>query len=277
MTANDTTPQTVEWGTVAAGWDRNRAMVETMKAGLTERLLAFLTLQPAERVLELGAGTGELAALLADAVGDGGDVLASDVAPGMVDLIAATNAGRPNVRAALLDAGDLGPRDEEFDAVVFRMGLMFLTQPERAMAEIRRVLKPGGRLALTTWAGPQENMWLVAIGMSAMLNGMISGPMPTEAGGPLSLSDPDRLVELARSAGFATATVDAVDVAFTVAGVDEHIAHVTALAPPLAAAYEVASRDQRETFRASVEDMTKQFRTADGMVIPGRALLLQAS
>lgn len=277
MSTSGTTQQKVDWSAVADGWDTHRGSIEEFKTGLTEQLLTFLALQTGERVLELGAGSGELARRLSAQVGDSGRVLATDVAPGMVALIESTTAHLPNVHTARLDAADIGHCDALFDAVVFRMGLMFVTPPESALAEIRRVLRPGGRMAVTTWAGPEHNMWLAAVGMAAMFNGMISGPMPTEPGGPMSLSDPAALAALARSAGFSDVSVEPVELAFTAADVDDHIAQVTALAPPLAAAYDGATADQHAAFRSSVTDLDKPFLTQEGLLIPGQALLLTAS
>ena len=87
-----------QWTDVAQGWDVHRDRVERMKAPLTAELLSSLALRPGEHVLELDAGTGELALVLADAVGPGGRVLATDVAPGIIDLICHTTAQRPCIK-----------------------------------------------------------------------------------------------------------------------------------------------------------------------------------
>ncbi|MGN6473659.1 MAG: methyltransferase domain-containing protein, partial [Mycobacteriales bacterium] len=96
---------TVDWSTVSAGWDERRHQVEQMKTALNKRLLDELNLEPGQRVLELGGGTGDFARQLAAAVGPTGAVVASDYATGMVDLIRATTADLPNVEARQIDAG----------------------------------------------------------------------------------------------------------------------------------------------------------------------------
>ncbi|MBV9486161.1 MAG: methyltransferase domain-containing protein, partial [Frankiaceae bacterium] len=230
MSANDTAHRSLDWSTVAEGWDSNRQLVETVKTELSRQLVEGLALTPGDSVLELGAGTGEFARQLSAAVGDGGRVLATDYAAGMVELIERTTADLPNTRAMRLDAADIGPVAEPFDAIAFRFGLMLVPDPGTALTESRRVLRAGGRFAATTWAAPEHNMWLVSVGMSAMLNGMVSGPMPTEPGGPLSLGDPDQLEKLAQVAGFSEVSVKRVDVIFRTRDVDSHIAHVTQMA-----------------------------------------------
>ncbi len=118
-----------------------------MKADLTPRLLDALGLRSGRRVLELGAGTGELAARLAAAVAPGGSVVASDVAPGMVGLLKARLDGIAGVEVAEIDATDIALPTSSVDAVAFRMGLMLVPQPAAAVAEIERVLRPDGRVA----------------------------------------------------------------------------------------------------------------------------------
>jgi SAM-dependent methyltransferase len=195
----------------------------------------------------------------------------------MVELIGATTADLPNVETAQVDAAATGQPDAAFDAIAFRMGLMLVGQPEAALKEFRRVLRPGGRVVAATWAAPEHNPWLVCVGMSAMLNGLISGAMPTAPGGPLSLGDPSVLEQLAVGAGFQQTSVLPIETPARFTSVDDHLAHVTSLAPPLAISYNNASEDQRAAMRATLEQVTEQYRTEDGLVIPGLALMLVAS
>src|SRR3954471_23950245 len=94
----------VDWTAVAPAWDRHRISIELMKTELTQGLLDGLGDLRGARVLELGAGTGELAARLPDAVGPSGSLVATDVAEGMVVLVRARLAGLPQAETALVDA-----------------------------------------------------------------------------------------------------------------------------------------------------------------------------
>lgn len=276
MSGTDTAAFSVDWSTVSAGWDDNRHRVEVLKAELSDQMVAGIALQPGNAVLELGAGTGELAKRLAGLVGPAGRVVASDVAPGMVDLIAAATADMPNVETAVIDGAATGQPDAAYDAIVFRMGLMFIADPAAALRDHHRILKPGGRLAAATWAGMAHNPWLTTVGMAGMIHGLLSGGLPMEPGGPLSLGDPEPLRDLAIGAGFAEATVTEVDILMKFPDVDHYLGHVTALAPPFAAAFPAASDEQRAAVNATVTDATEPYRTDSGLAIPGRALLLVA-
>jgi SAM-dependent methyltransferase len=266
-----------DWTPVAASWGRHRAHVEQMKGDLTRDLLAALNLQPGQRVLELGAGTGDLARRLAAAVGPTGSVLATDVAEGMVALLRDTTADLPNIAVSRLDAVDIDLPDGSVDAVVFRMGLMFVAEPERALAECRRVLAPAGRLALAVWAGPQHNPWLASVGMSVMMHGLWHGGPPTQPGGVFSLSDQAALEQLVADSGFADVAVCEVATPAKFTSAEEHFEVVSGLAGPVSAAIAGADADSLAAVRASTAQAVERFRTDEGLVVPGLALLCTAT
>jgi ubiquinone/menaquinone biosynthesis C-methylase UbiE len=265
-----------DWTAVAPSWGRHRAHVEQMKDALTAELLATLDLQPGQRVLELGAGTGDLARRLAEAVGPTGHVLATDVAQGMVELLRDTTAGLPNIGVNRVDALDIDLPDASVDAVVFRMGLMFVAEPARALAECRRVLTPNGRLALAVWAGPEHNPWLASVGMSVMMHGMWTGGPPTAPGAVFSLADPAALERLVADAGFADVAVQEIATPARFSSVEEHFEVVGGLAGPVSAALAHADDDSLAAIRATTAQTVERFRTADGLVVPGLALLCTA-
>ena len=269
--------RTFDWTGAAASWDAHREHVEAMKAGLTRELLAGLRLSRGEHVLELGAGTGELALRLAEAVGADGRVMATDVAPGMADLIRRTTAGHPEITVSVADATGTGLPTASFDAVVFRMGLMLIEDPQRALAECRRVLRDHGRLGLAVWDAPQYNPWLLAVGMSAMMHGVVAGGPPTGPGGVFSLGDADLLAKLVRDAGFDEILVQPVATPSRFATPDQHVDTVTALAGPLSTALAAASPGTLAAVRRAAAEQIAAYKTGDGYEIPGQALLCVAS
>ncbi len=231
-----------------------------------------------ERVLELGAGTGHLAVHLADLVGPEGTLVASDISPAMVDLIEEKLAGVQHATAEVIDAAAIPAPAEAYDVVVSRMGLMFVPEPLQAFLAIRRVLRPGGRLVAATWAAPGRNPWMTAVGMAAVMNGVLAGPPPTSPGGPFSLGEPELLEKMAHDAGFPDVRVDTAEFTRHYESAAEHFNMVRVLAPPIAAALESATPEQVDAVRRSAEEFLAPYVTSDGgFDVPACALVLRAS
>lgn len=266
----------VDWSAVAPQWDRNRHEVEAMKTELTDLLLREVAPLAGRRVLELGAGTGELAARLAEAAGPQGSVVASDASAGMVEVLQARLREVPNVQVAQIDAASIPVPDESVDVVVFRMGLMLVPEPEAALQEMRRVLRPGGRIAVAVWGGPQDNPWIATVGMAAMMQGLVQGGPPVGPGSPFSLADPVDLEKRVRGAGFADVAVTTVDSTRHFTDAEHHLEVVSALAPHLSEAIARASSEQLAGLRQTVGELTARFRAGGGLDLPFRALLCVA-
>lgn len=266
---------TVNWSVVADVWEQEQEHTEQHTAALTAGVLQSLALQPGERVLELGCGTGALAQRLAAAVGTTGHVLASDVAAGMVEVARRSLAHAPQLEVQQLDASSTGLPDASFDAVVFVMGLMFLEQPAAAVAEIRRVLRPGGRAVVACWAGPEHNPWLSCVGMAAGMHGLLPGP-PTGPGGLFSLAQPGVLSAVLAAGGLAGPEVAPVEVCFRFPDVETYLATTPRMAAPLAAAL-AAQPDKQQAVLETAAQLAAAHLTPDGLVLPGLALVARAT
>jgi SAM-dependent methyltransferase len=156
------------------------------------------------------------------------------------------------------------------------MGLMFAPDPARSLAEMHRVLCPGGRLGVLTWAAIEHNPWMTCIGMAAMANGLVAGGPPVGPGGIFSLGDRTGLETLAKDAGFVDVAVDEIPTTFRAENVDAHVERVSSLAGPLAAAFKTATPEQLAAVRRTAADLAASYTSANGVALPGRALLLTA-
>jgi SAM-dependent methyltransferase len=265
-----------DWNAATRAWDEGRDFVETMNADLTAAMIDGLALSPGDAVLELGAGTGELAATIADAVGHDGRVMATDVAPGMVELVQRMATDRPQLRAAVVDASDTGFESSSYDAAAARMVLMFLPEPQAALTDWHRVLRPGGRLAVAVWDAPEHNTWLIALGMSAMIHGAVSGGPPTEPGGVFSLGSTDALTAVVEAAGFSHVKAQTVSMQARYSSAEEHFARVSAMAAPLRNALAAASPETLQAIKTTTAEIIAAHKTDDGYSIPAQALLCTA-
>src|SRR5262245_42860373 len=167
------------WSRVAPAWGAHAAFVDERSAIVTAAMLQAIRPQPGEWVLELAVGPGGGPGLAAaPLVAPAGVVVLSDVAPEMVAIAAerVTASGLGNVHTRVLDLEELDEPDASFDVVVCREGLMLVSDPARAAGEIRRVLRPGGRAAITVWGPRERNPWLSTV--FAAVAAELGAPMP---------------------------------------------------------------------------------------------------
>ena len=147
----------VNWQAAAAGWERERALVQAALGPVTEWMIARLGPRPGETIVELGAGTGEVGMEAAGRVAPDGRVIVSDRAPGMVAAARrrAAALGLQNVEARVLDLESIDLETASVDGVLCRLALMLVPDRARAVGEVRRVLRPGGRAAFAVWAAAE--------------------------------------------------------------------------------------------------------------------------
>src|SRR5262249_2852866 len=233
--------------------------------------------QPGERVLDLGSGPGGLGLLAARRLASGGEVVLSDVAPEMTEVAAARAEalGLHNVRTRVLDLEQIDEPDASYDVVLSRDGFQFATLPGRAANEVRRVLRPGGRVALATWGPRDRNPWLGVVFDTVSEQLGVTLP-PPGVPGPFSLDNADRIADVLTSAGLAQAAVRAMDVPRRVASFEEWWSRTKALAGPLSALLASLPTDVIDELRVRVARAVEPFRGAQGFDFPGVALLTSA-
>jgi ubiquinone/menaquinone biosynthesis C-methylase UbiE len=149
------------------GWDLAAVDYESLwRAQLAEARAALLALgSPAagEQVLDVACGTGLVSFEAARAVGPGGRVLGVDLSERMID--AAKRRGRDlslsNCSFSRMDGELLALPDASFDVVLCGLGLMYMPDPQQALREMSRVLRPGGRLSIAVWGERAKCGWSV--------------------------------------------------------------------------------------------------------------------
>src|SRR5437660_4852937 len=154
-------PQRSFWSSseVAEHWQQDVERRRQDMAEATQRMLKAAGLGPGDHVLDIGAGTGDQSILAARLVGPVGSILATDLSADMLTIAArvAQQEGLTNITTRVMDAQQLDLQDNTFDAVICRLALMLIPNRKLALREIRRVLKPGGKLAALVWSAPENN------------------------------------------------------------------------------------------------------------------------
>jgi SAM-dependent methyltransferase len=265
------------WGAVAGGWAEHADFVDSRGAGVTKQMLELTRPRPGERVLELACGPGSVGLAAARWVAPDGQVVLSDVAAEMTDVAAARAGalGVTNVTTAVLDIEEIDQPDGSFDVVLCREGLMFATDHARAAREIRRVLCPGGRVAIAVWGPRERNPWLAIVLDAAAV--LLGAPIPPPGvPGPFSLQDAEQLSGLLAGAGLTWVTIGEAPVPLRAASVEEWWTRTCALAGPLAKILDSMPPEAKNALAARAREAARPYETANGLEFPGVTLLASA-
>lgn len=202
-----TSSTTAFTGSIPALYDRHLgpALFEPYAIDLARRLPAS-----AREVLEIAAGTGRVTRQLLATMAPDARLLATDLNPPMIER-ARTELHDPRVTWQVADAQQLPVPDASRDAIVCQFGLMFVPDKPLALREMRRALRTGGTLLLSTWNALERNPW------SKRLHELVTAAMPADPPlfmlTPFSMPDPLALQSLVEGAGFAEVRLETVDLA----------------------------------------------------------------
>ncbi|HEX8085080.1 MAG TPA: methyltransferase domain-containing protein [Solirubrobacteraceae bacterium] len=266
------------WEAAAPGWEERRATFQRDAEPVSVWLVEHLEPQPGYRLLELAAGVGDTGLLAAELVQPGGSVLITDHAEAMVEAARrrAAEVGATNVEARRMDAEWIDLPAASVDGVISRWGYMLLADPEAALTETRRVLRPGGRVTLAAWAEPDANQWLSAIGSSVVDLGFGEPPEPGQPG-PFAFAAPGRIEALLDAAGFDEVLVEALDFPMRHPGFDAYFDHQAAMSTNLRTTLDGLSEADHQRLKDEIEGRLSEFAQPDGsLVLPARTWVAAA-
>ncbi|HEU5055105.1 MAG TPA: class I SAM-dependent methyltransferase, partial [Kofleriaceae bacterium] len=270
-------PPSPGWGAVAGAWAEHADYVDARATGITRTLLDRAAPAPGERVLDLACGPGGIGLEAAPLVGPAGEVVLSDASVEMTEVAAARARARglDNVRTLVLDLARIDEPDASYDVVLCREGFMFAPDYARAAAQVRRILRPGGRFALSVWGPRERNPWL-AIVLDAV-SAEIGAPVPPpNACGPFSLADADGLSRILTAAGLADVRVTELAVPARAASFDEWWQRTAALTGPLSNLFATLPATSLTSIRSRAQAATTAYDTPNGLTLPGLTLLATA-
>jgi SAM-dependent methyltransferase len=187
----------------AAAWQKYFPRMREQMAAVTNALVEAAQPQAGMLVLDLASGNGEPALSLGRRVAPGGRVTATDLNEGMLSALRANAAADQvtNIDTKVCDAHELPFADGSFDLVTSRFGVMFFADTRAALRDIKRVMKPAGRVAFLVWGPPGPGTYFVAAALPFMRRLAVK-PDP-DGPGPMRFAETRKLAILLEEVGFA--------------------------------------------------------------------------
>ena len=213
-----------DWGPAdrLPAMERWKAKSAAMGQDVTNALVEYARPTPGMHVLDLASGTGEPAISLAFRVGAHGHVTALDMSADLLEVAAqrARDRGLTNFKTQQADAHSLPFPDNSFDLATSRFGVMFFRDPELALREVRRVLRPGARACFLVWGSADQPYWASTVGV---IHRHVGGPLTPDGADPFRFAAPGSLSSSMKAAGFDNSNEEARELPWTWPGTPEDI------------------------------------------------------
>ncbi len=264
------------WNKFSPGWKKWDTINMNFLRPFGEAIIASIQPSGNDKILDIAAGTGEPGLTIA-AMLNGGTVVITDLAEDML-VIAKENAasrGISNIETMACDVCELPFADNSFDAASCRFGFMFFPDMQLAANEMNRVLKPGGRIAVSVWDVPEKNFWVTSV-MSVINRNMGLPQPPAGAPGMFRCSQPGLIKELFVNAGFKNVNEQYVASKINTGTLDTFWNMMTEIAAPIVAALSKADDALRKKIKDEVfEGISKRY-TDGNIAIDAGAIVISA-
>ena len=256
-----------DWESAAKGWHDWQELIFDSTAPVSRRLVELAEIEPGDRVLDVAAGTGEPSLTAAQVVGPEGQVVATDISPEMLSYARerAEAAGIGNLEYVEADASALAFPPESFDAAVSRWGIIFEPEAEAAAARIRGFLKPGSRMAISSW-GPPERVPMLSVPMRTVMTRLNVPPPPPGTPGPLSRPTAEAIGGLLEGGGFKDVEVEELEIGMDWDSPEEFARFVQEIAPPVSALMADHPQEVQDETWAAVVEAARERAGEDGKV-----------
>jgi len=267
-----------QWQAAAAAWRRWQPVIDSWLREGTDLMLQLAEVQAGARVLDVAAGAGGQSFAAAQRVGLKGEVLATDIAENLVGYLEedAAAAGLTQVRAAVMDGEDLHVPPGRFDAVICRLGLIYLPDREAALSGMLEALRSGGRLGAIVYSTPEANRFFSVPVSIIRRAAQLPPPLPGQPG-PFSLGTPDVLRHELEAAGFVDVEVRALPAPLQLASAAECVRFERESFGALHQMLAGLGADAQAAVWQEITDALTEFEGPDGFVAPCELLVVAAA
>jgi ubiquinone/menaquinone biosynthesis C-methylase UbiE len=249
-----------------------------MGTPLTELIVREARVEPNMRVLDVACGTGEPAISISTLLEGTGEVVATDVSaePLKIGEGRARSRGLTNIRCEKADVHALPFDDASFDRVTSRLGLMFFADLPKALREIRRVLKPGGRFTSVAWGSMQQPYFETTIG--TILKVCPELQLPESGQAMFKFGKVGALTQALREAGFMTAQDELRDVDWTWPETPEDVwQYFQAVTVPFSALFKSVPENRRNEIDSAVLESMRRYEKNGEIRFGGKFILATAT
>lgn len=248
-----TTDMAAYWDRAGKVWVEQQALLDRIYQPVAEAVVEAADPRNGQAVLDVGCGAGATTFTAAWRTGPEGRAVGVDISPALVEL-ARRRAGEDGLEGVefLLADAQVHPFAPDFDAMVSRFGVMFFPDPVAAFANLRRALKPGGRLAFACWRSPQDNpLSLVPLAAAAPF---LPEPLTfqKDAPGRFAFADADRVRRILAESGWRKIEIAPLDT--TAPGTFDDLMTLSLRVGPLNPALAGADEALRGRVREAVAD-----------------------
>lgn len=272
--------QIAYWNGIAGErWTSHQARQDAVLAPVTRLLIERANVQPNERAIDVGCGTGAITMMLASMVGASGRVLGIDISMPMLERARQRVSDQLPVSFVLADATTYPFEPEAADLVVSRFGVMFFAEPARSFTNLRKALRHGGRLAFVCWQEPKQNPWMLVPLRAAYRHVPKLPQLGPEEPGPFSFASPDRVRKILGDAGFTDVAIEPHDVELDIAageGIEKAVEAASSIGPAHRA-MEGQSADARAAAVASIREALLPYVRGTAVALGGAVWVVTAS
>lgn len=258
-----------QWQTAAEAWFRWSPTLNQWLGKATETMLDMAGVSTGHRVLDVAAGAGEQSITTAKQVGPTGFVLATDISSNILEFAQqmAKQAGLYNIETQIMDGENLTIPEATFDAVISRVGLIYFPDQQRALKEMLRVLKPGGKVAAIVYSTPDKNKFF-SVPVSIIRNRAKLPPPLSGQPGPFSLGAEGVIEKAFLQAGFINVKSVLVDSPLLLPSAKDCVKFERESFGALHQMLSVLSDTEKQNVWEEIETELKNFETEDGFVGP---------
>jgi SAM-dependent methyltransferase len=259
-------------------WADRQAAQEILLGPIADLLIAHAKPQAGERVMDIGCGSGATTIAFAKAVAPNGFALGLDVSgPMLAQAREIAPKGLP-LDFVLADATVYPFDPASYDLLVSRFGVMFFADPIASFTNLRRALKPSGRVAFICWREPKENPWMMAPLMAVYKHVPKMPPVGPEDPGPFAFASEERVTRILTGAGFTGIAMQPHNLPMDIAiggGLDAAVDGALQIGPA-SRALEGHPPETREAAKASIREMLTPYVKGQSVPLPGAVWVVTA-